>query len=156
MFREADRARLGDALEPRCDIDPVAHQVAVALLDDVAEMNADAKLDALFRRQARVALDEAVLNLDGAAHRVDHAAELDDAAVAGAFDDAAMMERDGRVAQVAAQRPQPRQNAILVRSREPAVTDDIGDQDRRELSGLGHCASACRQISTKSFSTGRD
>ena len=64
--------------EPRGDIDAVAHQIAVALLDHVAEMNADAEFDALFGRQAAVALDHAVLHFDRAAHRVDHAAELDD------------------------------------------------------------------------------
>ena len=90
-------------------------------------MDADAELDAAFRRQAGVALDHAVLHFDGAAHRVDHAAELDDAAVAGALDDAAVMEGDGRIDQVAAERPEPRQNAILVRSREPAIADDIRD-----------------------------
>jgi hypothetical protein len=41
-------------------------------------MNADTIFDALFPRHAGVALDEAVLHLDRAADRVDHAAELDD------------------------------------------------------------------------------
>ena len=67
-----------------------------ALLDHVAEMNANAKLDAALRRQAGVALDEAVLHFDGAAHRVDHAAKLDQAAVAGALDDASVMQRRWR------------------------------------------------------------
>ena len=89
--------------EPRGDVDAVAHQIAVALLDDVAEMNADAKLDAALGRHAGVALDHAVLDFDGAAHRVDHAAELDDGAVAGALDDAAVMHGDGRIDQIAAQ-----------------------------------------------------
>jgi hypothetical protein len=39
-------ARLGDPQEPRGDVDAVAHQIAVALLDDIAQMNADAELDA--------------------------------------------------------------------------------------------------------------
>ena len=60
------------------------------------------------------------------------------AAVAGALDDAPVMHGDGRVDQVAAQRPEPRQRAILVRAGEPAVTDDIRDQDRRDLPGLAH------------------
>ena len=47
-------------------------------------MDADAELDAALGRQAGVALDHAVLHLDGAAHGVDHAAELDEDAVAGA------------------------------------------------------------------------
>ena len=91
--RRGNPARLADAFKPCGDIDPVAHQVAVALLDDVAEMDADAELDALLGRQAGVALDHAALHLDRAAHRVDDAAELDDRAVAGALDDAAMMQR---------------------------------------------------------------
>ena len=72
-------------------------------------MDADAKHDALAVRKARVALNHRVLNFDGAAHGVDHAAELDDGAVAGALDDAPMMDRDRRIDQVAAQCPQPRQ-----------------------------------------------
>src|SRR5271165_3584790 len=39
LFGETDRAGRSDALETRRDIDAVAHQIAVGLLDDVAEMN---------------------------------------------------------------------------------------------------------------------
>ena len=63
-------------------------------------MNADAKLDAAVRQQAGVVLDEAVLRLDRAAHPVDHAAELDETAVAGALDDAPMMRGDRGVNQI--------------------------------------------------------
>ena len=41
----------------RGDVDAVAHQIAVALLDDVAYVNADAQLDAFLGRHADVALD---------------------------------------------------------------------------------------------------
>ena len=51
------------------------------------------------------------------------------------------MHGDGRVDQVAAQRAQPRQGAILVRAREPGIADDIGGQYRRDLPGLAHRAS---------------
>ena len=77
----------------RGDIDAVAHQVAVALLDDIAQMNADAELDAALRWQASVALDHAVLHLDGAANGVNHAAKLDEDAIAGALDHASVMQR---------------------------------------------------------------
>ena len=66
-----------------------------------------------------VALDHGVLNLDGAAHGVDDAAELDQGAVAAVLDDAALMDGDGRIDQVASERPQPRQNPILVGSGKP-------------------------------------
>ena len=144
VLGETDRAGLGDALQSRGDIDAVAHQIAVGLLDDVAEMDADAKLDAALRRHAGIALDHAVLHLDRAAHRVDHAAELDDAAVAGALDDAAVMRGDGGIDEIAAEAPQPRQGAILVRRREPAVADDIGDQDCSELARFPHGAPSGR------------
>ena len=102
---------LGDPLQARGDIDAIAHQVAVAFLDHVAEMNADPKLDALFERDACVALDHGVLHFDRAAHRVDNAAELDDAAVAGALDDTAMVHGDCGINQVTTERPQPRQES---------------------------------------------
>ena len=140
VLGETDRPGRGDPLEPGGDIDPVTHQIAVRLLDDVTEMNADAKIDAFVRGHARVALDHGVLHFDSAAHRVDHAAELDDVPVASALDDPSVVDGDRRIDQVATQRPEPRQNAILVRSREPAVADNIGDQDRREFPGLSHCA----------------
>jgi hypothetical protein len=56
-------------------------------------------LDALAR--ARVALGH--LHLHGATHRVDDASELDDAPVACPLDDAAVIHRDGRVDEIAAQ-----------------------------------------------------
>ena len=116
-----------------------------ALLDDVAQMNADAELDAALGRHAGVALDHAVLHLDRAAHRVDHAAKLDEAAVAGALDDAPVMGGDGGIDQIAAQRPQPRQRTILVRPGEPAVADDVGDQDRSNLPRFRHGAASRMQ-----------
>ena len=101
-------------------------------------MNADPELDAALGRHASVALDHARLHLDRAAHRVDDAAELDDAAVPGALDDAPTVGGDGGVDQVAAEPPQPRKGAVLVRPGEPAVADHVGDQDCREFPGLGH------------------
>ena len=155
VLRQTDRARLGDALKARRDIDAVAHQVAVALLDHVAEMDADPKFDALVRRDLSVALDHRPLDFNGAVHCVDDAAELDDAAVAGALDDAAVMHRDGRVDQVAAQRPQPRQNPVLVGSGKPRIADDVGHQDRGQFSGLAHGATCRRDRVSRFGSSGQ-
>ena len=94
ILGKTDRTRLANALQPRGDVDAITHEVAVRFLDDVAQMNADAKFDALFEHDARVALNHGVLHFECAAHCVDYAAELDDAAVAGALDDAAMVHRD--------------------------------------------------------------
>jgi hypothetical protein len=129
VFRKAYRAGLGDAFEARSDIDAVAHQVAVALLDHVAEVDADAKLDAALRRQAGVTFDQASLDPNRAAHRIHHTAELDDASISGALDDPAVMGGDCRVDQIATEAPQARQGAVLVGSGEAAVSDDVGHQD---------------------------
>ena len=127
VLRETDGPWLGDPFQPRGDIDCIAHDVAVALLDDVPNMNADAKLDPPFRRHPDVALDQAVLHFDGAARRVDHAAEFDDRAVASALDDAAVMGGDGGVDEIAPQRAQARKRPLLIDAGEPAESNDIGD-----------------------------
>ena len=101
----------------RDPVDAVAHQVAVALLDHVAQVDADAELDASVRRNAGVALDEAVLNLDRAADRVHDAPKLHNASITGAFHDPAAMSGDGRIDEVAAQTPKTRKRAILVGAR---------------------------------------
>ena len=103
-------------------------------------MDAHAELDASLGRQVGVALDHAVLHLEGATHRVDHASEFDEAAIAGPLHDAAMVRGDGGVDQIAAQPPQPRQGPILVCPGEPAVSDDVGNQDRGDFPGLAHGA----------------
>jgi hypothetical protein len=103
------------------------HQVAVALLDDIAEMDADAEFDALVGHDLGVALNHRPLDFNSKIHCVDDAAELDNRAVAGALDDPAVMHRDGRINEVAAKGPQPRQNAILVRPGESAIANNVGD-----------------------------
>ncbi len=138
--RKAHAGRLADAFQSRGDIDAVAHQIAVGLLDHVAQMNADPELDALVRRQAGVALDHGVLDLDRTAHGVNDAAEFDNAAIAGALDDPAVVYRDRGINEVAAERPEPRKSAFLVRSGEPAVADHIRDENRRYFPGLAHGA----------------
>jgi len=40
VFRQAESARRADAFEPRGDVDGVAEEVAVRILDDVAEVDA--------------------------------------------------------------------------------------------------------------------
>ena len=124
---------LGDPFQSRGDVDAISHQVAVGLLHDVPKVDADTELDAPFRRQAGVALDHAGLHFDRTARRVDHTAKLNDDSVAGALDNAAVMEGDGRVDEVATEFPHPRERALFLRPSESAVTDHVGDQNCREL-----------------------
>ena len=81
-----------------------------------------------------------VLDLDRAAHGVDDAAKLDDRPVAGALDHAAVVDGDGRIDEIAAQRAQPRQRAILVRAGQAAEADDVRGQDRREFASFRHAS----------------
>src|SRR5207253_1073101 len=103
LLGETDAAGLANAFEPRGDIDAVAHQIAVALLHDVAKMDADAKVDAAVGREPGIALDHAILHLDGAAHGVHDAAELNEGSVPGALDHATMMNGNRWIDQIAAQ-----------------------------------------------------
>ena len=88
--------------------------------------------------KTRIALDHAVLQFDGATHGVDDAAKFDKESVAHAFDDAPVMDGDGRIDEIAAQRPQARQRAILIRAGEPAKSHHICGEDRRELPYFAH------------------
>ena len=76
------------AFEPRRDVDAVAVDVG-ALDDDVAEIDADAKLDAWSSGDTSVAVEHRLLHLDRAAHRIDDAGEFHQHAVAGRLDDPA-------------------------------------------------------------------
>src|ERR1700722_7745825 len=104
VLRQADCSGLRYAFETRGDIDAVTHQVSVALFDHVSEMNADPELNAALRRQAGVALQESVLQLDRAAYCVDHATKFDNEAVARALDYTSSMDGDRWLNQVAPQR----------------------------------------------------
>jgi hypothetical protein len=138
VFRQTNPTRLTDSFQLRSDLHAVSHQVAVALLHDIAQMDADPKFDALVWRDLGVALDHRPLDFNGAVHRVDNATEFDDAAVAGPLDDPAMMHGDGRIDQVAPKGAEPSENSILVRASKPGVADDIGHQDRGQFAGLAH------------------
>ena len=117
VLGQTDTARISNSFQPRSDIDAIAHQIAVDLLDNIAEVNTDPKFDTALGRKASIALDHAVLHLDGAANGIDYATKLDDAAVAGAFDHATVMDTDGRGDQIAPERPQPCQRTFLVAAR---------------------------------------
>jgi hypothetical protein len=57
VLRKTYRSGLSDAFQPGGDIDTVTHQVAITFLDNVAEMNADAKFDTPLGWQTGVTLD---------------------------------------------------------------------------------------------------
>ena len=67
--RDEDAAGLRDPFQASCHVDAVAPNVA-AVDDDIAEVDADAELDALVLWDVGVAFEHTALDFDGAAHRV--------------------------------------------------------------------------------------
>jgi hypothetical protein len=103
-------------------------------------VDADAELDFLIFGNASVALAHTVLEFEGATNRIDHAAEFDNASVTRALDDAAVMDRNCRVDQIAAERSESSEDAVFVGAGQPRVADDVGYQNCRKLSDLARRA----------------
>src|SRR5262249_30379255 len=78
---DADAARFRQAFKARCDVDPVAEDV-VGIDDDVAEIDADAEIDAPFGVHTGIARGHLALHFDRATNRIDHARELAEQTVA--------------------------------------------------------------------------
>jgi hypothetical protein len=125
--RDEDAAGLGDALQPRGDVDAVAQQV-VALDDDFAQVDADAEVHPLRLGQRFVARLQRVLDLDRAAYALDHAAEFGEHRVARCVGDASVVVRDDAVDD-RAMRGEDAQRAGLVLVDEAAVADRVGGED---------------------------
>ncbi len=81
---------------------------------------------------AGVALRHAALDFDCAARGVEHAAELDQEAVAHHFEDAAFMFGDRRIEELAPVQFQGTQRALLIGLHEAAITHHVGGQYRRQ------------------------
>ena len=126
--RQEDAARLGDAFQAHGDIDAFALDI-VALDQDLAEVDADAEQHALPGGHAGIAPLHQPLDLDGAVHGADHRREFGEHAVAGDIDDSAPLPFHDRAqgGQVLAHAPR---GALLVHPHEPAVTGDVGGEDR--------------------------
>ena len=90
-----DAAGFGQAFETRGNVHAIAEQV-VLLGDHVAEVDPDAEIDALVRRDAGVALGHGALDRQRAVEGIDHARELGQQAVAHQLDDAPPVRGDGR------------------------------------------------------------
>ena len=135
--RDADPAGLGQRFEPGRDVDAVAKDVAV-LDDDVADIDADTELDAGRRPARRHCARPSPLHFDGAAQRIDDAAELDEQPVTGGLDEAAVVLGDFRIEQLAPQRPERLEGAALVRADQPRIARHIGGKDRGKTAGGGH------------------
>ena len=129
--RHADAARLGEALEPCRDVDPVAEKVPVAL-DHIADRDADAELQAPVRRVGAVAGAQALLDVDRAAHRLDRRVELAHHRVAGGIEDAPAGALD-EIVEDLPEGAEPGQRLFLVLGNEARIAGDVRGEDRRDL-----------------------
>jgi hypothetical protein len=77
-------------------------------------------------------MEHAPLNLDGAARRVEDAAELDQEAVTQHLEDPPVKPGDRGIEELAAVLLQRAQRALLVGLHQPAVTDDVRREDSSE------------------------
>jgi len=132
-------AGIGQGFDASGDVDAVAIEV-VALDDHVAEIDADAQLDAAVHNRTSIPLDHCLLHRDRAAHRIDDAGKFDQQAVASGLDDAAVMLGDFRIEELAAQRFQTFKRTLLIRPHQPGIPRHIGGEDRGETAGLAHSA----------------
>ena len=81
------------------------------------------------RRHVGVAVAHAALDIGGASDRVHDAGKFNQHAIAGEFDDAALMLGDFGVDQIFSAALERGERAGFVRAHQPAVTDDIGGKN---------------------------
>jgi len=108
------------AFESRRDVNTIAVDVA-AVLDDVAEIDPDAELDAPLVRHSDVTLGHLVLNLDGATYRIDNTGELNQEPIASRLNNAAAVLLYLWVSKPASQLFQRGEGAFLIRSRQTRI-----------------------------------
>jgi hypothetical protein len=127
----ADSARLGQAFEPRRDVYAVSINILL-VADDVAEIDANAELDAPRRRNAGIPQGHLALPFDCAAHRIDDARKLYEKPVASSLDDMPVMLGNLGFGQLAPDRLQGHERPFLVLAHQPRIAGDISRQYRRQ------------------------
>ncbi len=121
----ANAAGLGQRLQAGGDVDAIAVNV-VALDDHVAEIDPDPQHDPRLAQGLIGKGAVRALHRDGAIHRIDHAAEFDDGAVADQLDDAAVMGGDRRVEDRLPVLLEGGQRALLVGPHQARIADHVG------------------------------
>src|SRR5262245_15285681 len=129
--RTGNAAGLRQRFEPGRQVDAIAVEI-VAIDDDVADIDADAEFDLAIIRDSRISIMHAGLNLDSTARGVQHAAELDEQAVAHHLEDAAPVFRYGRIEELAAMLPESAERAFLIGLHKSAVAHDIDRHNGRQ------------------------
>src|SRR6516225_5582108 len=128
--RDEDGSGLRQALQPSRDIYPGAEYV-VTLANDVADIDADAKLDPLLRRVC-ISQPQLFLNFSGAEHGFHDTRKLDKEAVAHRSEDVSAMRGNPRVDNARSDLFQSRKRPLLVGLHQAAVADHVRNKNRRQ------------------------
>jgi hypothetical protein len=93
---DADPAGLGEGFQSRGDVDTIAVDVVV-FNDDITEIDADSEHDGRLARGCMWQRGAGALHRKRAVYSIDHAAKLNDGAIADQLHDAAVVGGDGWV-----------------------------------------------------------
>ena len=128
--RDADSARLGESLQPGGDVDRVAED-ALALGAHLARVRAEAQAQPALLGKVGGRSLAAALDRERGARRIDRARELGEEGVAREVDQPPpVLAHDPR--HIGLERLNGANGALFVCRHQPAVTGDVGVNDRRE------------------------
>ena len=119
--------------QPGRDVHAVAENV-VSVHDHVAQIDADAELDATILRDIFIPAGHGPLDFGRAGHGIHDAGELDQHAVAGDLDDTTVVLRDLAVDEFPAMGLERAERRRLVQTHQAAVADHVGGEDSSEAS----------------------
>ena len=122
----AHAAGSAKALQAGGDVDPVAVEIPVILVDHVAQVDADPEADALLLGCALSRARHALLDQDRAATASTTLANSTERTVAHQLDDAALVLGDERLDDLPAMRLEPGEGAVLVALHQPRIPNNIG------------------------------
>jgi len=128
----ANAAGLGQRLQAGGDVDAIAIDI-VAFDDHITEIDPDPQHNPRLPQGLVGQGAVRALHRQGAVHRVDHAAEFDDGAIADELDDAAVMGGDRRVENGLPVLLEGGQRARLVGPHQARIADHVGRKYGREL-----------------------
>jgi len=128
----ADTSGRRNALKPSRNIDAIAKDI-VAINYNIADIDADAELDLLVRRQFSTARRHRALDVDGATNRINCAGELHQDAVASSLHDAPAMLRKLWVKDGFAESFECTEGALLVAAHQTTVAYDVSRRTAASL-----------------------
>ena len=134
-LRDVDAARLSERVEPCCDIDGVAEDVAV-FDEDVVEIDPDAERDPTIGEQRLVQSRNCCTQGGGTTHGLDDALELDEPPVARPSDDMPTEFQDLRLDDFGPQEGQSGEAFGFISRREAAIP---GEQNCRKSARNALC-----------------